>query len=76
MPKWLTNLVMLIVLTIWSAFMGLSFVHGIDPPIPYWTIPGATYLLLRSRLTSISFGPFQADTENTSQRSSSDDKEA
>lgn len=57
MHKWVANMIIAVVLVFWSVAMGLTIWHTHSvPALQYWTPPGATYLVLKSRITSIMFG--------------------
>lgn len=53
MPLWLKNLIMLGVFTVWLAYIIVVFAHNQFPPLPAWSVPGATYAVLSDRKIKI-----------------------
>ncbi len=47
MPQWLRNAVMLVVLTVWAAFMASSLIRGTPVDAIAWGVPGAVYFALQ-----------------------------
>lgn len=75
METWVRNLVMLVVLTVWGAYMYSATFVSKEVPSPFvWTIPGGTYALLTGRVPSfwkLSFFPRSTGSETERQESES-----
>ncbi len=53
MPNWLRNTIMIVVLSTWAIYMAVAIaIRDELPPLPLWTVPGATWALLSGWLPS------------------------